>query len=168
MLRGALTYYVENRNRAPSSKRTLESILTVHLMDWMALPILTIDATMLQVRYREVIAKVKANGNKLAKQYRRLTEDERLLVASDGYYTGVRSGHDMIEGFGRVYRYWITKHMARLQRGGILVPACPTTALIDDLIPLPQRVKSIPRDELRRLVVSFPHYSGRTERAYLQ
>ena len=37
---------------------------------------------MLQVRYREVIAKVKANGNKLAKQYRRLTEDERLLVAS--------------------------------------------------------------------------------------
>jgi hypothetical protein len=96
-------------------------------MDWMALPILAIDA---QVRYREVIAKVKANGNKLAKQSRRLTEDERLLVASDGYYTGVKSGHDVIEGFGRVYRYWITKHMARLQRGGILVPACPAAALL--------------------------------------
>jgi hypothetical protein len=54
------------------------------------------------------------------------------------------------------------------------VPACPTAALIDDLIPcnfgefsnlgttapLPHRAKSIPQDELRRLVLSFPDYCG--------
>jgi Arm DNA-binding domain len=122
-LQDVLQYYLDNRNCAPSSKSTLASILSKHLADWMSLPILNIDATMLQGRYKKVIAKVEADGVARTKRYTRLAAADRLVYSSDGYFTGIKTGHDVVEGFGRIYRYWITKHLIKLQRAGVLVPA---------------------------------------------
>jgi hypothetical protein len=143
-LEEVLKFYEDNRNCAPSSKRTMALLIRKHLMKWLHKPIFTIDALMLQTRYKEVIAQVKADGVARSKRYAQLPEKERLLRAPDGYYTGIKTANDVIEGFGRIYRYWTAKHMTRLQRAGILVPVCPTVALLDDLEPEPKRVKGIP------------------------
>jgi hypothetical protein len=143
-LEDVLRYYEANRNCAPVSKSSMASLVRRHLSIWLNEPIFTIDATMLQVRYKEVIAQIKAEGIARAKQYFKLSASERLLRAPDGYFTGIKTANNVIEGFGRIYRYWTTKHLTRLQRAGVLVPACPTVALLDDLEPEPQRVKGIP------------------------
>ena len=59
-LRAAIEYYITNRNCAPVSKSSLLSTLNANLADWMDIPILSIDTTMLQERYRAVIERVKA------------------------------------------------------------------------------------------------------------
>lgn len=159
-LEGGLNYYLENRACAPSSKNTLACTIRKHLSDWMHQPMLSIDATMLQHRYKTVIAKVEAKGAACRKRYARLPVERRLLVAKDDYFSGLKTGHDIVEGFGRIYRYWLKKHMTLLQRQGALVPACPTIALMDDLIPQPQRVKSIPLPDLRQLFTSLPTFDG--------
>ena len=159
-LRDALAYYIANRNCAPSSKKSMGSVLRKHLAGWMSKPLLSIDATMLLERYREIMKQVKAAGSSLEERYAALSPAERLLRAPSGYFTGVKTGDDVVEGFGRVYRYWVTKHLAKLQRAGILVPPCPTEALIDDLEPQPQRVKSVPVNDLRKLVRSLSSYEG--------
>jgi integrase len=157
-LEQVLRYYEANRNCAPVSKSSMASLVRRHLSMWLNEPILSIDATMLQVRYKEVIAQIKAEGIARAKQYSRLSAPERLLRAPDGYFTGIKTANDVIEGLGRIYRYWTTKHLTRLQRAGVLVPACPTVALLDDLEPEPQRVKGIPLADLRTLIASFETY----------
>lgn len=157
-LEDVLRYYEANRNCAPVSKSSMASLVRRHLSMWLKEPILTIDATMLQVRYKEVIARIKAEGIARSKQCSKLPASERLLRAPDGYFTGIKTANDVIEGFGRIYRYWTTKHLTRLQRAGILVPACPTVALLDDLEPEPQRVKGIPITDLRTLIASFTTY----------
>jgi hypothetical protein len=157
-LEEVLKFYEDNRNCAPSSKRTMALLIRRHLMKWPHQPIFTIDALMLQTRYKEVIAQVKADGVARSKRYAKLPEKERLLRAPDGYYTGIKTANDVIEGFGRIYRYWTTKHMTRLQRAGILVPVCPTVALLDDLEPEPKRVKGVPIPQLRILFLSFSTY----------
>ncbi len=157
-LRDALTYYLDNRNCAPVSKSQLSSTLTRHLSDWMKTPVLAIDAPMLQERYHRVLAKCKARSAVYAARTRKFGPEQRLLLAPEGYFSGIKVSHDVVEGFGRVYRYWVIKHQARLQRGGVLVPACPTAALVDDLIPQPQRVKGLPASMLRELAGSFPTY----------
>jgi integrase len=157
-LGAALVFYEENRNCAPASKKALASIVRTHLADWLCRPLLTIDSLMLQPRYKEVIADVKAQGKARAKRYAKLSAAERLTKAADGYFSGIKTANDVIEGFGRIYRYWTTIHLVRLQRAGILVPTCPTDALIDDLEPEAQRVKSIPIEDLQKLFASFPTY----------
>ena len=157
-LEDVLRYYEANRNCAPVSKSSMASLVRRHLSMWMSEPILTIDATMLQVRYKEVIVQIKAEGVARSKQCSKLSASERLLRAPDGYFTGIKTANDVIEGFGRIYRYWTTKDLTRLQRAGVLVPACPTVALLDDLEPEPQRVKGIPIADLRTLVASFTKY----------
>ncbi len=157
-LRDALSYYLDNRNCAPVSKTQLSSTLNRHLSDWMKAPVLSIDAPMLQERYRRVLAKCKARSEVYAARTRKFGPEQRLLLAPEGYFSGIKVAHDVVEGFGRVYRYWVVKHQARLQRGRVLVPACPTAALVDDLIPQPQRVKGLPATMLRELVSSFPTY----------
>jgi integrase len=159
-LNDGLSYYIENRVCAPSSEKTLSSTIRKHLADWMETPMLSIDATMLQERYKRVIARVEAKGAACRKRYSRLSPDRRLLLARDDYFTGIKTGHDIIEGFGRIYRYWIKKHLALLQRQGALVPACPTIALMDDLLPQPQRVKSVPAADLRQLFTSLETFEG--------
>lgn len=62
--------------------------------------------------------------------------------------------------FGRVFKYWVKMHHAQLLQAGIAVPDCPAEALADDLIPEPQRVKSLPIADLRTLVRSFATYPG--------
>jgi integrase len=157
-LEDVLRYYEANRNCAPVSKSAMASLVRRHLSMWMNNPILTIDATMLQVRYKEVIAQIKAEGVARSKRYSKLSASERLLLAPDGYFTGIKTANDVLEGFGRIYRYWTTKHLTRLQRAGVLVPTCPTAALLDDLEPEPQRVKGVPIADLRKLVASFATY----------
>lgn len=157
-LRDAMAYYVTNRNCAPVSKSLLQQILNTHLGDWMKLPLLSIDAPMLQERYHRVLAAFKKRGEAYAARTRKYSPEKRLLLAPDGYFNGIKTAHDTVEGFGRVYRYWVVKHMARLQRGGVLVPACPTPALMDDLIPAPQRVKGLPPSDLSQLFGSFRTY----------
>ncbi len=157
-LEDVLRYYEANRNCAPVSKSSMASLVRRHLSMWLNEPILTIDATMLQVRYKEVIAQIKAEGAARSKRYSKLSASERLLCAPDGYFTGIKTANDVIEGFGRIYRYWTTKHLTRLQRAGVLVPTCPTAALLDDLEPEPQRVKGVPIADLRKLVASFATY----------
>jgi integrase len=159
-LQAGLNYYLENRACAPSSKTTLASTLRKHLADWLNTPLLSIDATMLQKRYKKVIALVEQKGEACRKRYARLPPEQRLLLARDDYFTGIKTGHDVVEGFGRIYRYWIKKHMTLLERQGTLVPACPTAALIDDLLPQPQRVKSMPVPDLLRLFLSLSHFEG--------
>jgi integrase len=156
----AIKYYVDNRNCAPTSKATLEQLVRKHLADWMQRPLLTIDTIMLQQRYKVVIQTVKERGDALDARYASLSPKERLRFAPPGYHTGIKTGHDVMEGFGRVYRYWTTKHQALLQRAGVLIPVCPTTALVDDLLPQPRRVKSVPAASLRKLFASFPTYRG--------
>jgi integrase len=156
----AIKFYIDNRNCAPSSKATLEQLLRKHLADWINRPLLTIDTIMLQKRYKLVIQTVKQRGDALDARYASLSAKERLKRAPPGYHTGIKTGHDVMEGFGRVYRYWTTKHQALLQRAGVLVPVCPTTALVDDLLPQPRRVKSVPAANLRKLFSSFPTYPG--------
>jgi integrase len=157
-LRDALQYYEDNRNCAPIGKTQLNSILNRHVSDCMSVPILNIDATMLQVRYKKVHGKVTAHGAARAARDAKRAAGERLLLAPEGYFNGIKTAHDVVEGIGRVYRYWVTKHMAKLQRAGVLVSACPTAALMDDLMPAPQRVKSLPTVALRQLLGSFHDY----------
>jgi hypothetical protein len=132
-LEDVLRYYEANRNCAPVSKSSMASLVRRHLSMWLREPILSIDPTMLQVRYKEIIALIKAEGMARAKQYSKLSASERLQRAPDGYFTGIKTANDVMEGLGRIYRYWTTKHLTRLQRAGVLVPACPTAALLDDL-----------------------------------
>ena len=61
-LEDVLRYYEANRNCAPVSKSSMASLVRRHLSMWLNEPILSIDATMLQVRYKEVIAQIKAAG----------------------------------------------------------------------------------------------------------
>jgi hypothetical protein len=110
-----LRYYEANRNCAPVSKSSMASLVRRHLSMWLNEPILAIDATMLQVRYKQVIAQIRAEGVVRAKQYSKLSAPERLLRAPDGYFTGIKTANDVIEGFGRIYRYWTTKHLTRLR-----------------------------------------------------
>src|SRR5580658_2106555 len=81
-----LRYYEANRNCAPVSKSSMASLVRRHLSMWMNNPILTIDATMLQVRYKAVIAQIKAEGVARSKRYCKLSASERLLLAPDGYF----------------------------------------------------------------------------------
>ena len=155
-----LQFYVDQRNCAPSSKDALVSVIKTHLKDWMTSPLLTRDSVMLKARYREVIAIVEAQGRARSKRYSKLSAADRLTKASDGYFSGIKTGNDVVEGFGRIYRYWTTMHAAKLQRAGILVPVCPSDALCDDLEPEPKRVKSIPLEDLARLFGSFSTYEG--------
>lgn len=159
-LRQVLQFYLDNRNCAPTSKTVLASCLRKNLADWLDRPLLTIDATMLQTRYREIMSRVKGQGLLLDARNEELSPEQRLLRAPTGYRNGVKTAHDTVEGFGRIYTYWVTKHMGRLQQSDVIVPQCPTSALIDDLIPQPQRVKGVPIADLRRLVRSFRTYDG--------
>ena len=156
----ALQFYVDNRNCAPSSKDALVSVIQTHLKDWGSLPLLSRDSVMLKTRYGEVIANVQAQGRARSRRYSKLSAAERLTKAPDGYFTGIKTANDMVEGFGRIYRYWTTMHAAKLQRAGIMVPVCPADALFDDLEPEPHRVKSIPLHDLAKLFGSFSSYEG--------
>lgn len=159
-LKTAVAYYMANRNCAPVSKHCLASTLTANLTDWMEKPILEIDTIMLQERYHAVIGRVKAQGNKLEARYAQLPPRERLLRASPGYFSGLKAANDTVKGFGRVFRYWVAKHSGQLHQAGITPPPCPTLALMDDVIAEPQRVRSIPWSDLRKLFESFPNYPG--------
>lgn len=156
----ALEYYVANRNCAPISKRCLASTLNANVPDWMNHPLLGIDTIMLQERYRAVLARVKADADSREARYAKLSPRERLLRATPGYFNGIKAANDTIRGLGRVYRYWTSKHAGQLHQSGILPPPCPTLALMDDMIPEPQRVRSIPWDDLRTLFDSFETYQG--------
>lgn len=159
-LRVAIEYYVTNRNCAPVSKRTLVSTLSANVADWMNHPILAIDTIMLQERYRAVIGRVQSEADALEARYARLPAEERLLRAPPGYYNGIKAANDTIRGFGRVYRYWVAKHSWQLHQANVLPPPCPTLALMDDVIPEAQRVRSMSWSDLRKLFDSFPTYSG--------
>jgi len=159
-LRAAIAYYMANRNCAPVSKRTLLSTLDANLPDWMDIPILSIDTTMLQERYRAVIKRVKLEGDALEARYAKLPPKDRLLLAPPGYFNGIKSANDTMKGFGRVYRYWVAKHSHKLHYAGIILPPSPTLALMDDLVPEAQRVRSIPWGDLRTLTDSFSSYTG--------
>lgn len=159
-LKTAIDYYVAHRNCAPVSKSGLVSTLNANVSDWMDQPILSIDTTMLQERYRVVIGRVKTQGDALEARYAKLPPKERLLRAPPGYWNGIKAANDTVKGFGRVYRYWVAKHAGKLHQAGILPPPCPTLALIDDVIPEAQRVRSVPWDDLRKLLDSFPTYEG--------
>lgn len=159
-LKAAIDYYVANRNCAPASKKTLASTLGVNVADWMDHPILAIDTIMLQERYQAVLDRVRREAAALEARYAKLPPDERLLRAPPGYYNGIKAANDTIRGFGRVYRYWVAKHAGQLHQAGILPPPCPTLALMDDVIPEAQRVRSIPWTDLRRLFDGFSTYSG--------
>jgi integrase len=123
-------------------------------------PLLGIDTIMLQERYRAVISRVKADADELEARYAQLPVKARLLRAPPGYYHGIKAANDTVRAIGRIFRYWTAKHSGQLHQAGILPPPCPTLALMDDLIPEAQRVRSIPWDELRRLVESFTTYRG--------
>ncbi len=159
-LKAAIEYYVANRNCAPASKKTLLSTLGVNLADWMGRPILSIDTIMLQERYRAVIDRVQKEAHALEARYASLAPIERLLRAPPGYYNGIKAANDTVRGFGRVYRYWVAKHSGQLHLAKVLTPPCPTLALMDDVIPEAQRVRSIPWVDLRRLFDSFATYEG--------
>jgi len=159
-LKTALEYYVANRNCAPVSKRCLASTLNANVPDWMNHALLGIDTIMLQERYRTVIARVKAEAGLLEARYAKMPPQERLLRAPPGYFNGIKAANDTVKGFGRLRRYWLTKHSGLLHQAGILPPPCPTLALVDDLIPEPQRVRSIPWGQLRELFDSFGTYKG--------
>jgi integrase len=159
-LRTAIEYYITNRNCAPVSKSSLLSTLNANLTDWMDIPILSIDTTMLQKRYRAVIERVKAAGDALETRYAKLTPEDRLLRAAPNYFNGIKSANDTVKGFGRVYRYWVAKHSHKLHQAGIILPPSPTLALMDDVVPEAQRVRSIPWGDLRKLIDSFPTYQG--------
>ena len=156
----AIAYYVANRNCAPVSKSSLLSTLNANLADWMNIPILRIDTTMLQERYRAVIERIRAEGNELEVRYAKLPPEERLLRAPAGYFNGIKAANDTVRGFGRVYRYWVAKHSHKLHHAGIILPPCPTLALMDDVVPEAQRVKSIQWRDLRKLIDNFPTYKG--------
>ena len=64
-LEQALEFYVGNRNCAPSSKTTLESLLRHHLADWMSYSLLAIDSSLLLERYRLVIESMRDRGKAL-------------------------------------------------------------------------------------------------------
>jgi integrase len=159
-LKTALEYYLANRNCAPVSKRCLASTLSANVPDWMNHPLLGIDAIMLQERYRAVIARVKVQAEVLEARYAKLPALERLLRAPPGYFNGIKAANDTVRGVGRLRRYWIAKHAGQLHQAGILPPPCPTLALMDDMIPEAQRVRSIPWDDLRKLFDSFETYKG--------
>jgi integrase len=159
-LRVAIAYYMANRNCAPISKSSLLSTLNANLPDWMDIPILSIDTTMLQERYRAVIERIKAEGDALELRYAKLPPEERLLRAPPGYFNGIKAANDTVKGFGRVYRYWVVKHSHKLHHAGIILPPSPTLALMDDVVPEAQRVRSIPWGDLRKLIDSFPSYKG--------
>jgi len=159
-LKTALEYYVANRNCAPVSKRCLASTLSANTPDWMNHPLLGIDTIMLQERYRAVIARVKRKAERLEARYASLPPEARLLRAHPGYFNGIKAANDTVRGLGRVYRYWVAKHSGQLHQAGISPPPCPTLALMDDVIPEPQRVRSIPWTDLRKLFDSLPSYAG--------
>jgi len=159
-LRVAIEYYVANRNCAPISKSCLLSTLNASLADWMDIPILSIDTTMLQKRYRAVIERVKAKGAALEMRYAKLPPEEQLLRAPPGYINGIKAANDTVNGFGRVYRYWVAKHSHALHHAGVILPPSPTRALMDDVVPEEQRVRGVPWGDLRRLIDSFPSYNG--------
>jgi integrase len=159
-LRQAMQYYVDNRNCAPISKSDLKSTLNANVSDWMDKPILDIDSVMLQKRYGEVLSRIKTKGAEQDARYAKLSAKDRLLKAPPGYFTGIKAANDTMKGFSRVFRYWSKKHMGLLHRAGISVPQCPTVALTDDILPEPQRVKSIPPADLAKLLSSLPSYSG--------
>jgi integrase len=159
-LKTAIDYYVTNRNCAPVSKRCLVSTLSANVPDWMDHPILGIDTIMLQERYGKVIGRIKAEGDALEARYAMLPPQERLLRAPPGYWNGIKSANDTVKGFGRVYRYWVAKHAGKLHQAGVLPPPCPTLALMDDVIPEAQRVRSVPWGDLRKLIDSLPTYQG--------
>ena len=159
-LKVAIEYYVTNRNCAPVSKKILVSTLSANVADWMDHPLLSIDTIMLQERYRAVIDRVQSEAKDLEARYARLSAEERLLRAAPGYYNGIKAANDTLRGFGRVYRYWVAKHSGQLHQARVLAPPCPTLALMDDVIPEAQRVRSVPWADLRRLFDSFPTYPG--------
>jgi integrase len=156
----ALKYYVENRNCAPSSKYVLDRLLRKHLPDWMDKHLLSIDCPMLNKRYRKVLEDVKAKGDQADAKLNSLSDRERLLRAPRGYRTGLKTADDVVEGFGRIYNYWTRMHLAKLQKAGIVVPSCPTVSLLDELLPVPQRVKGVPLRDLGKLWRSFASYPG--------
>jgi hypothetical protein len=158
-LKEAMEFYITNRNCAPISKCDLRSSLQ-NCSDWMDKPFLEIDSVMLQQRYASVMERVRQRGQKQDAKYALLAEKDRLLVAPPGYFNGIKSALDMIKSFSRVFRYWVKIHQNRLRKAGIVLPECPTAALGDDLHPEPQRVKSIPIPDLKRLIESYPTYSG--------
>ena len=75
-LNDAITYYVDNRNCAPTSKYTLAVMLRKHLADWLEKPLLSVDTIMLQQRYKLVLRKVKARGEALDARYESMTPKE--------------------------------------------------------------------------------------------
>lgn len=156
----AMNFYVENRNCAPISKDSMVSTLRANAADWMQKSLFDITSIMLQERYRYVMQRVRAQGEKFERQWAALPPHEQLLHASPGYWTGEKAALDTIKSFTRVYRYWTRKHLDQLQRAGIVVPVCPSMALVDDLLPERERVKSIPIGDLCKLVDSFATYQG--------
>jgi len=156
----AVEYYVVNRNCSPRSKADLASTLNANLADLMHTPLLEIDTDMLASRYRQALKRVRSHGEELDKRYAQLPPKARLLVAPPGYFHGIKAGLDTIKGFARVYRYWTRIHGNRLRRAAIFVPECPTFAMLDDIQPEPQRVKSIPLRDLKTLTTSYATYSG--------
>jgi integrase len=123
-------------------------------------PLLGIDTIMLQERYRAVMARVKAQAEQLEARYATLPPQERLLRAPPSYFNGIKAANDTVRALGRLHRYWVAKHSGQLHQAGIAPPPCPTLALMDDVIPEPQRVRSIPWSDLRKLFDSFPSYPG--------
>jgi integrase len=159
-LADALEFYVENRNCAPVSKKDLKSTLKANVPDWMKKRLFDIDPISLQKRYRQVLDRVQNEGAQRDARNAALAPEKRLLVAKPGYYNGIKAALDTVKGVGRVYRYWTKKHAHQLFHAGIRAPECPTIALMDDIEPEVQRVKSIPMLDLHRLVSScatYPH-----------
>jgi integrase len=157
-LEDAIDFYVENRNCAPVSKKDLRSTLQANVPDWMKRRLFDIDPILLQKRYRQVLERVQMEGAQRDARNAALPPEKRLLVAKPGYYNGIKAASDTVKGVGRVYRYWTKKHAHQLFHAGIRAPECPTIALMDDIEPEVQRVKSIPMLDLHRLVSSYATY----------
>jgi len=157
-LEQAIDFYVENRNCAPISKQDLKSTLRANVPDWMKKPLFDIDPVLLLQRYRKVMDRVKAEGARIDARNAALPPEKRLLKSKPGYFNGIKAALDTVKGVGRVYRYWVKKHAHKLYQAGIRAPECPTIALMDDIEPEVQRVKSIPMFDLYRLVTSYETY----------
>jgi integrase len=159
-LRACMTYWLAGRNCSPTSKPVLESLITVNLSTLLDRPLLTITSDEIKECYDRAIARLESKERERAAKVGALPEDEQLLQAPIGYYSGVKTAHDLLEAFGRVFRYWTAKRAGELQRAGVIVPVCPTDALMDDRVAVPQRVKSVSPTGLAKLLASLKTYEG--------
>lgn len=147
-LADAVAYYVQHRECAESSKKTLQSEIK-NLGHLLQRPIVEITVPDLRSELKAIPGRVEARANRHKVQSRR-----------NGYYHGKSAAEHALGSFSTVHNFWFNERADELQRLGIHVPRNPAIAVRKNRVKYKSEVESIPGEDLAKLVAACRTYRG--------